>query len=135
MTMRYAATLWDLEERFWTDGMDSARTGTSDESIMIFAHPFGILQNDRTRARPEQQNPWRSIGMTNRRLERRGDIVVLTYSVSAEKADAPIHEAVCASTYLLDGDAWRRMSHNETPLPQEVRPAVAAHPLNSRRTE
>ena len=61
--------------------MDSARTGTSVESIMVFPHPFGILQNDRTRARPEQQNPWRSIGMTNRRLERRGDIVVLTYSV------------------------------------------------------
>jgi len=41
------------------------------------------------------------------------DIAILTYRVSAEKADISIYKALCASTYLNDDDTWLRISHQQ----------------------
>jgi hypothetical protein len=116
LTMRDEATLWDLEERFWTGELDSARATTAKDAVMIFPYPAGLLQGDRIWNRLKQGTRWRSVGMTDRRLMRRGALVVLAYRVSAEKADAPIYEALCASTYLHDEDRWLRISHQQTPV-------------------
>jgi cytochrome c oxidase assembly protein Cox11 len=52
--------------------------------------------------------------MAERRVTRCQDIAILTYRVSAEKADVPIYKALCASTYLNDDDTWLRISHQQT---------------------
>jgi hypothetical protein len=114
--MRDEATLWDLEERFWTGGLDSARATTAKDAVMIFPYRAGILQGDRIWDRLKQGTRWRSVGMTDRSLTQRGALVVLAYRVSAEQADAPIYEALCASTYLHDEDKWLRISHQQTPV-------------------
>lgn len=109
-------TLWDLEERFWTGGLDSARATTAKNAVMIFPYPAGILQGDQIWSRLKPGTSWRSIEMADRSAVRRGALAVLAYRVLAETADVPIYEALCASTYLLDEDEWRRMSHQETPI-------------------
>lgn len=114
LTMRDEATLWDMEERFWTGGLDSARATTAKNAVMIFPYPLGILQGDEIWSRLIPGAPWRSVGMTGRTVSERRDLAIITYRVSAEKADEPIYQALCASTYLRDDGNWIRMSHQET---------------------
>ncbi|AHD00900.1 DUF4440 domain-containing protein [Leisingera methylohalidivorans] len=114
--MRDEAALWDLEERFWTGGLDGARAATAQDAVMIFPYPEGILQGGEIWERLKRKTPWRSVEMTGRSLRRRGDLAVLAYRVSAEKAAAPILTALCASAYLRDNGTWIRMSHQQTPV-------------------
>ena len=106
--------LWDMEEHFWTSGADNARATTATNAVMIFPYPPGILQGDQIWTHLRQRTGWRSVVMAERRVTRCGDLAILTYRVSAEKADVPIFKALCASTYLNDDDRWLRLSHQQT---------------------
>ncbi|TCS59026.1 hypothetical protein EDD52_12356 [Primorskyibacter sedentarius] len=106
--------LWDMEEQFWTSGNDSARATTATNAVMVFPYPPGILQGDQIWTHFRERTGWRSVVIAERRVMRCRDIVILTYQVSAEKVDAPIYKALCASTYLDDDDKWLRISHQQT---------------------
>jgi len=106
--------LWDTEEQFWTCGADSAQATTATNAVMVFPHPSGILQGDQIWPHLSEMTNWRSVVMAERRVTRCGDIAILTYRVSAQKADVPIYKAFCASTYLSDEDTWLRISHQQT---------------------
>ena len=105
-----------MEEHFWTSGADSARTTTAANAVMIFPYPPGILQGDQIWNHLWERTGWRSVVMAERRATGCGEIALLSYRVSAEKSDVPIYKALCASTYLHDGDRWLRISHQQTPI-------------------
>lgn len=107
--------LWDLEERFWTGGADSARQMTAKDAVFVFPYPAGILQGDALWRGRDVAQRWRSVVMSDRYLSRQGDIAVMAYRVSAERSDMPIYEALCTSTYLKDEDKWLRLTHQQTP--------------------
>ncbi|MCV2866989.1 hypothetical protein, partial [Defluviimonas sp. WL0075] len=92
--------LWDMEERFWTSGADSARATTANNAVMIFPYPPGILQGDQIWTHLQQRTGWRSVVMAERRVTWSRGIAILTYRVSAERPDVPIFKALCASAYL-----------------------------------
>nr|WP_281721892.1 hypothetical protein [Nitrosomonas nitrosa] len=108
------ACLWDMEERFWTSGADSARASTAPDAVMIVPYPPGILQSDRIWSHLHHWTGWRSVVMAERRVTRRHELAILTYRVSAEKPAAAIFTALCASTYFHDDDSWLRLSHQQT---------------------
>ena len=110
-----SATLWDLEERFWTGGADSARRMTARGAVFVFPYPAGILQGDAIWREKDVAQRWRSVEMSERYLTREGEIAALAYRVSGERAGEPIHEAVCTSTYLRDDGKWLRLTHQQTP--------------------
>ncbi len=116
MSPREQAILWDMEERFWTSGMDNARATTSENAVMIFPYPPGILQGHQIWNHLSRKTGWRSVAMAERRVSRCGDIAILSYRAAAEKPDRPIHEALSASTYLHDDGSWIRISHQQTPV-------------------
>lgn len=107
--------LWEMEERFWTGGADSARKMTAKDAVFVFPYPAGILQGDALFREKDVAQRWRSVEMTERYVSRQGDIAVLAYCVTAERGDIPMYEALCSSTYLKDGDTWRRLAHQQTP--------------------
>ncbi|WP_378949340.1 hypothetical protein [Paracoccus sp. R86501] len=107
--------LWNLEEGFWTNGLKNARATTAANAVMIVPYPPGILQGDLIWDHLERNTGWRSVSMVERSAVRHGDIVILTYQVSAEKPAIPIYEALCASTYLQDEGRWLRISHQQAP--------------------
>lgn len=109
------AILWDLEERFWTSGADSARSSTAKNAVMIFPYPPGILQGDLIWKHVTQNTGWRTVEMKDRSVAKNDAVAVLAYLVIAEKPGSPIYEALCASTYLLDDSGWLRLSHQQTP--------------------
>lgn len=114
LSPREQGVLWHMEEHFWTSGADNARATTATNAVMIFPYPPGILQGDHIWTQLRERTGWRSIVMAERRVMRCHDIAILTYRISAEKADVPIYKALCASTYLNDDDRWLRISHQQT---------------------
>jgi hypothetical protein len=109
-------TLWTLEERFWTQGADSARHMTAKDAVFVFPYPVGILQGDALWREAEVAQRWRSVVMSERQISQQGNIAVLAYRVSAERNDVPIYEALCTSTYLNDDSEWLRLAHQQTPV-------------------
>ena len=109
-------TLWDLEERFWTQGADSARNATAKGAVFVLPYPAGILQGDAVWREKDIAQRWRSVVMSERYMSSQGDIAVLAYRISAERSEEPIYEALCTSTYLKDDENWVRLSHQQTPV-------------------
>jgi hypothetical protein len=110
------AILWDMEERFWTGGADSARRMTARGAVFVFPYPAGILQGDAIWREKDVAQRWRSVEMSERYVAREGQIAVLAYRVSAERAGEPVREALCTSTYLRDDGTWLRLTHQQTPV-------------------
>ena len=58
--------LWALEERFWTEGADSARHMTAKDAVFVFPYPAGILQGGSLWRESRVAQPWRSVVLTER---------------------------------------------------------------------
>jgi hypothetical protein len=114
--MKTDAMLWDMEERFWTEGADSARHMTAKDAVFIFPYPAGILQGDALWREADVAQRWRSVVMSERTFTQHESIAILVYHVSAERGDTPIYEALCTSTYLDDDGTWLRLTHQQTPV-------------------
>jgi hypothetical protein len=108
--------LWDREERFWTEGADSARHMTMTGAVFVLPYPAGILQGDALWRAADVARRWRSAVMSDRLITYRGDIALLAHHVSAERKNEPIHEALCSSVYLKDDGTWLRLTHQQTPV-------------------
>jgi len=113
--MNDESDLWSLEERFWTEGADSARHMTAKDAVFVFPYPAGILQGDSLWRESVVAQRWRSVLMTERYFKLENDVAVLAYLVSAERADTPIYESLCTSSYLKDDGRWLRIMHQQTP--------------------
>lgn len=109
-------TLWELEERFWTQGSESARAMSAKDAIFVFPYPTGIQSGDALWREPDVAQRWRSVEMSARQVTRQDDIAVLAYSVSAERGEEPFYKALCTSTYLNDAGKWLRLAHQQTPI-------------------
>ncbi len=114
--MTVDATLWDMEERFWTQGAESARSMTAKNAVFVFPYPTGILSGDALWREADVAQRWRTVVMSERHWSRQDNIAVLAYRVSAERDDAPLFEALCTSTHLKDDDTWLRLTHQQTPV-------------------
>jgi hypothetical protein len=108
--------LWELEAAQWTSGRDSARALTAADAIMILPYPDGILQGDAIWTKGKANTGWQTVTLHDRSLLCSGDIAVLAYRVDAQKPGQPVYRAICSSTWLADGDAWLRLSHQQTPM-------------------
>jgi hypothetical protein len=109
--------LWGLEERFWTEGADSARHMTANDAVFVFPYPAGILRGDSLWRESSVAQRWRSVVMTERYFKQEKDVAFLAYHVSAERSDIPLYEALCTSSYLKDDEKWLRIAHQQTPIP------------------
>jgi hypothetical protein len=121
--MTNADELWNLEERFWTGGGDSARGLAAKGAVFVFPYPAGILPGGAIWESLARTPRWRSIVMSDKVITRHGDTAILAYRSSAEREGVPIYEALCASTYLCDEDAWVLMAHQQSPV--TIRPATS----------
>ena len=108
--------LWELEERFWLDGAETYRKRLSDDAVMVFPYPAGILQGKAIVDGVDAAPRWRSVVMADRVFRRRGDVALLAYRASAEREGEPLKEMLCASTYLDEGGDWQLISHQQTPV-------------------
>lgn len=115
MTEMTEADFWKMEERYWTGGADYARSVTRDDAVFVFPYPAGIQSAEASMKGLEGAPRWRSVTFEERSFSRQGPVVILAYRARAERGGESSHFALCASTYVDDGDGWRLMSHQQTP--------------------
>ena len=89
---------------------------TAKDAVFIFPYPSGILRGDALWQESSVAQRWRSVVMTERYFKREKDIAILAYSVSAERNDMPLYEALCTSSYIQDAGKWLRIAHQQTPV-------------------
>lgn len=111
--------LWTLEKKFWTEGADGIHHLTAKGALAVLPYPAGILVDEAIWQETAVAQRWRTVIFTEPVLTQKGDVAVLAYHVSAERADVPIYEALCTSTYLRDEGEWFRLAHQQTPAPAE----------------
>ncbi|WP_168222971.1 DUF4440 domain-containing protein [Oceanicola sp. D3] len=109
------AEFWKMEEKYWTGGSDYARSVTRDDAVFVFPYPAGILNAEASMKGLDGAVPWRSVTFHDRSFTHQGPVAVLAYKAHAEREGEATFVALCASTYVDDGDGWRLMSHQQTP--------------------
>jgi len=107
--------LWVLEKKFWTEGADGVHHLTAKGAIAVLPYPAGILVDEAIWRNNAVAQRWRTVAFSDLAITRKGDVAVLAYCVSAERAEDTIYEALCTSTYLNDDGVWLRLSHQQTP--------------------
>ena len=119
MTDMTEADFWKMEEAYWTGGAEYARSVTRDDAVFVFPYPAGIQSAEASMKGLEGGSRWRSVTFDNHSFTRQGPVVVLAYKAKAERGE-DTYSALCASTYVDDGDGWRLMSHQQTPAADAV---------------
>lgn len=112
-------SLWVLEKKFWTEGADGVHHLTAKGALAVLPYPAGILVDEAIWRDNAVAQRWRTVAFTEPVITLKGDVAVLAYHVSAERAEVPIYEALCTSTYLRDEDEWFRLSHQQTPTAEQ----------------
>ena len=112
-------TLWATEERFWTQGADSARTMTAKGAVFVFPYPVGILQGDRIWREDLVAQRWRSVEIFRAvRQPGKGHRRPGLSRLGKPGGGEPRYEAYCTSSYLNDK---RHMAADLAPADARVR--------------
>jgi hypothetical protein len=109
--------LLDLEEQFWKGDAEFYRRNLTDDALMVFAEPVGVLTKDQTVQAIAGSPRWVEIGIRDVRMVRLAeDAVIATYKVSArrERGAAP-YPALASSAYVNRQGAWKLAFHQQTP--------------------
>jgi hypothetical protein len=105
--------LWELERRFWLEGIPVYEAHLHEDARMIFPGT-GILDRpailDSVRGGPR----WDHVDMCNRQLADAGDVVLLAYVAIARRGDSQPYRAFCGSAYIRKPPAARMISHQQT---------------------
>ena len=108
---------WRVEERFWTGGEEHYREALDPACVMAFPAPAGIMHGAGIARSLAGAPRWASVEMAGRHAARpAADLLVLAYKARGTRDGAPPYEAYCTSTHRRDGDRWRLVQHQQTPL-------------------
>jgi hypothetical protein len=108
---------WRAEERFWTGDRDHYRDALDPECVMAFPAPAGIIRGPGIARSLAGAPRWSSVEMAERHVGRpAADLFVLAYRARGLRDGAAPYAAYCTSTHRRDGDRWRLVQHQQTPL-------------------
>lgn len=109
-------TVLDLEERFWRGDDAFYDDHLTDDAVMVFAEPIGVLSRAETIQSIADSQRWTDVQFEELRVtELADDVVVLTYHATAVRGDEPPYATLASSVYVADGTSWRLAHHQQTP--------------------
>ena len=109
--------LWSIEERLWTDGAKFYDNHVSGACMMAFPRPIGLLQGSAVFEVAENAPRWNAVHMRDREQKIvSASVRVLGYRARGERDGAAPYECYCTSTYHDDGNGWRLVRHQQTPI-------------------
>ena len=110
---------WTMEKRFWTEGPGFYREHLSDECLLTFPAPTGILQGTGFVDDMEGEPLWQAVDFLERAVTRPSDdVLTLAYMAEGEKRDgeeAVLYRAHCSSSYVRRDGCWLLFQHQQTP--------------------
>lgn len=109
-----AHPVWQEEEIMWT-GAAGERSRRLDGAVLMLFGPTGIIGRSRATALMADAPPWTRATLSDRHAIETDDVVVLAYRVEAWRGETR-YLALCSSTWVQRGAAWRMVQHQQTPL-------------------
>jgi uncharacterized damage-inducible protein DinB len=108
--------LLSREQEFWKGDADFYRQNLTDDSLMVFAEPIGVLTKEATVASIAGGARWAEVSFDHARLLRLGrDAVLLTYKADARRDDGSTYAALVSSAYVHTDRGWQLSFHQHTP--------------------
>lgn len=117
MDQDQAATLWQLEQQFWTGSAAFYEGQLAPEALMVLPEPVGVLDRAATVASISAAPRWRSVSFAEQRCVFPGaDAAVLAYLAHGDRGGGSAYAARCSSTYVRHEDQWLLALHHQSAL-------------------
>ncbi|WP_435157022.1 nuclear transport factor 2 family protein [Haladaptatus sp. DFWS20] len=110
-------TLLNLEERFWYGDSAFYEEYLTDEAVMVFPEPVGVLAKWETIASVAGSQRWADVRIEDSLITVLTDTVaMLTYHGTAvREGDEQPYNTLATSVYVDDDASWKLALHQQTP--------------------
>ena len=111
-------SLLELERQLWNADEEFYRDTLSEDAVMVFPEPTGILERSAVLESLGGADRWRRIEFdAERLLEVDDDVVQLVYRAVAERnEDGSEYTALITTTYVEANGSWQLLTHQQTPV-------------------
>ncbi|MGR3802683.1 DUF4440 domain-containing protein [Marinibacterium profundimaris] len=107
---------WKTERSFWLDGPEVCESHLAEAACMVFPAPVGILTGTAINESLAEAPRWSEVEFDEESETVSQDTVVLAYRATGQSGDDDPYTAYCSTTYVREGDAWKLLSHQQTPV-------------------
>ena len=109
--------LLNIEEQFWQGGADFYRNNLTDDSLMVFPEPVGVLTKDSTVDAIAASPRWAEVRFEGARLvQLADDVALVVYRATAHReGDASSYSALVSSVYVRSDGSWKLAFHQQSP--------------------
>ena len=113
-------SLLELERQLWNADEEFYRERLSEDAVMVFPEPTGILERSGVLESVDGTDRWGRIEFDDERLiEVDDNVFQLIYRALAERnEDGSEYIALITTTYVEASGSWRLVSHQQTPVDQ-----------------
>jgi hypothetical protein len=109
--------IWRLEERFWLDDDSFYEAHLGEQCVMAFAAPVGVLDAEKVRDSLKGAPRWTSVTMSDGVVgQPDAATLVVGYRATGNRSGSASYAAFCNSTYRRDGQTWKLVQHQQTPV-------------------
>jgi hypothetical protein len=109
--------LLSREEGFWRGDAEFYRQNLSDDSLLVFAEPIGVLTKGEAVESIDGSARWSDLNLQDARVLRLGPhAVMLTYKADARRDDGSSYSALVSSGYVHTNGGWQLAFHQQTPV-------------------
>jgi hypothetical protein len=111
-------SILELERRLWNADEEFYRETLSENAVMVFPEPTGILERSAVLESLGGADRWDRVEFDDERLlDVEDDTVQLLYRAVAERSeDGSEYTAFITTTYVEANGSWRLVSHQQTPI-------------------
>ena len=105
-----------LERRLWTEATAALyEEYLTDDALMVFAEPAGVLDKRATVAAVEENGPWETVDLHDvRTIELSDDATVLVYRARGVRGGGPPYETWATSVYVRQDEGPRLALHQQS---------------------
>ena len=109
--------VWSFEQSLWTGDADNYREKIDDEYLAVVPQPPFVLQGKDAIEAMAATPRWARVTFSDNHIVRPQEgLIVIAYSVKAERTGERMYEAHCTSVYRrLEHEVWRVVQHQQTP--------------------
>lgn len=109
--------VWAAERRLWLEGEPAFNELLDASCTHVYPAPVGVLAGKEAIEARIRGNPrWDSVDFSEQVLARSPETAVIAYRACGRRGEFAPYDVYCSSTYRRDGDAWRLVQHQHTPV-------------------
>ncbi len=116
-TVQIEKLLLDLEKQFWMGEADFYQRHLTDDSLMVFAEPVGVMIKANDIKTSAVGPRWTTVSFEDVRVVELSDYAaLLTYKASAgRKGNGSKYMALASSAYVKLDNSWKLAFHQQMP--------------------